>query len=191
LWKATLENYVEGLYKRPKFKDDREILLAITNGLHYFHCELKVAHGNIRPKTILICPSSKSVVDGKITVKLADTVTSACNQESESTRSANNIFRWRRHAESLLPSEDILPLGCVFAYTLGIGGKSYFDDDIYIKIQTAKRKKLANSEKSKDNGTLLALIQSMVDRDTNKRPTAAELLNHAFFREYENSLGNS
>lgn len=192
MWEATLEDYVEGFYKVPKFKDDREILLTITKGLHYFHCELKVAHGNIRPTTILICLSSKSV-DGKITVKLADTVTSACNQEEESIRSMNNrrTFRWRGYAESLLPSEDILPLGCVFAYTIGIGGKSYFDDDIYAKIQTAQRKLLKNSEKSKDNVAILTLIQSMVNRDLEKRPTSAEILNHTFFREYENSLGNS
>lgn len=191
LWEATLEDYVEGLYKGPKFKDDREILMSVTNGLHYFHCEMKVAHGNIRPKTILICPSPESVA-GKMTVKLADTITSACNQESELKRSMNKRmkFRWRGHAENLLPSEDILPLGCVFAYTLGIGGKNCFYDDIIAKIQTAKRKKFTNSEKLKDSGTILTLIQTMVNSDPEKRPTAAEILNHDFFLDCENSLGN-
>jgi len=81
LCEGTLANYVKGEYQGPKFKNEREILLQVTQGLAHLH-SLGIIHRDIKPNNILIfVPSDGYRAEPRM--KLADFGISASKINSQ------------------------------------------------------------------------------------------------------------
>lgn len=53
LCRGTLEDYLNGKYQGPRFRNLKEILCQVTRGLAHLH-ELKIVHRDIKPTNLLI-----------------------------------------------------------------------------------------------------------------------------------------
>jgi len=86
---------------------------------------------------------------------------------------------------------DIFPLGCIYGYTLS-GGKHPFgikDDhscELSVRIKNKESMLLVHEdlkEPYSNDGSEFALIQTMLDMDHKKRPTADQILMSEFFNK--------
>jgi len=210
-----LGDYVKGNYKGPEIGDEKEILHQITQGLAYLH-RIVIVHRDIKPNNILIwVPSTEIVKDlVKPKMKLADfglskfkkrgadgeefsTLTNPHGAEGwmapeliRSSRNENNI----RHYDY---SVDIFPLGCVFGYTLSVGGKHPFGNDPIeqnYRIGNGEPMVLTSADLKVPycyDEFFIPLIQSMVLTKAGQRPTADQVLNNELFRPAKEQQRNS
>ena len=194
--KATLGDYIKGIYRGPKFQNEKEILFQVTQGLAHLH-SLNIVHRDIKPQNILIfVPDGHGV---EPLVKLADfgiskglntdredfTNTSVMNPSGTRGWMAPEVYQMERCDCKV----DIFPLGCIFAYTLS-GGKHPFGDDQDKRLLRIKRKEpmLMVKEHLKESysrdGVAFELIKSMLEMDPYKRPSTENVLNSTFFHVF-------
>lgn len=188
---GTLEDYFCGKYKGPRFINDIEILHQVTQGLAHLHSK-NVVHRDIKPTNILIFVTQSQK---RPKVKLADfgisrilktgredfTNTSVTNPKGTRGWMGPEVYECDRFDFSV----DIWALGLIFAYTLSKGNKHPFGDESNERIFRIKRKEpmLMVQEDLKvpysRDGVAFRLIQSMLEMDPSKRPTATDILRHS------------
>ena len=192
---GTLKDWIAGTldYDGPKIDDERKILHQVTQGLAYLH-DNKIIHRDIKPHNILIYvdegsePLMKLADFGICSILSVDngfTITNVVNPSGTRGYMPPEMFESSRIPDGY--KVDIFALGCVFGLTLSIGGKHPFgkdevDQSFWIK---EKRPMLLCREELKDafshDELAFSLIQSMVNAEPRERPTASEVLLHAFF----------
>lgn len=190
-----MQDVIENTYKGPKFENSREILCQITKGLAYLH-DLNFVHRDIKPTNALIYITKNAEESAKPLIKLADF--SLYRIFGVDRRVNNPNFTGPLGSEGWMAPElyqsnqfnfkvDIFSLGCIFAYAM-TGGKHPFGDHP-IKRSFMIMEKMSiilvpeDLEKPYSNNSSIAfeLIHSLLDMEPEKRPTALQVLNHAFF----------
>lgn len=215
---GTLKDYVEKEGPIHFQMSEMDALLQVTQGLAHLH-RLEIVHRDIKPTNILISmPESIAGEGRKPLIKLADFGLSnllKSDREDFTKSNANHdgdpsgTNGWT--APELYDKSnnrydfrvDIFPLGCIFGYTLS-GGKHPFgfenDDscDLAVRIKNKKSMLLVQEdlkEPYSSEGSAFELIQTMVDMNPKKRPTADKILMDVFFKTYideeENKLFGS
>lgn len=175
-----------------KLGDEREMLYQVTKGLAYLHGK-GIIHRDIKPSNILIYIPE----NGKPHLKLADF--GICSTLIKDTREImkredkNPYGTQGWIAPELFDSEDcdfpvdIFALGCIFAYTLTIGGKHPFGAkplEQYIRILDKETMllHLDDFKKPYSSGRMeFELIEWMVKIDPKARPEIGAVLQHSFF----------
>jgi len=192
LCSGTLEEYLNGKYVGPRFLNELEILHQVVQGLAHLH-RLGIVHRDIKPTNILIFIPSVGGDEtiNKPLVKLADfsmskilkigkndfTNTSVTNPNGTRGWMAPEVYESNRFAFKV----DIFSLGCVFAYILA-GRKHPFGDNVNERVLRISRKeRMLVAKQDFRNGEAFKLIQSMLEMDPSKRPTAVDILNKCSF----------
>jgi len=145
LCNGTLQDYVEGTYHGPKFKEEREMLQQLTEGVTHLH-KNSIVHGDIKPTNILIYLAD----DGgwpqiKLNIPSIEKMLKTGKEDFSNTSVTNLIgtIEWMApemyELQRVDSKVDIWALGCVFAYTLS-GGKHPFGDDLYERIYRIRTK---------------------------------------------------
>lgn len=196
LCQGNLKDYVEGKCKGPKIDDERDLLVQTTRGLAHLH-SLKIIHGDMKPTNCLIFQPEGHV---NPLIKLADFGLSKLLKEEEIDASNTSMTNPAGTRGWMAPEQynsarygrevDIFALGCIFGYTLSVGGKHPFGDDIDDRIYFVKRGLpmiLTNQDlkgRYSGDGISFRLIKSMLNMEPAYRPTALEILNDAFFVKF-------
>jgi len=183
-----LEDYFQKeKYIGPDFESDWQILCQATQGLHYLHRK-GIVHRDIKPTNILVfvIPSSNDPQ-----IKLADfgiskilkigksdfTNTNATNPAGTRGWMAPEVYLLDRFDFKV----DIFALGCIFGYTLSRGNQHPFGDTnsrivrIIQKQNMVLKKKQLRAPYCYDSEAI-KLIQSMLEMEPKKRPTAENVL---------------
>ena len=192
LCQGPLEEYIVKKYRGPKFKDEKEILHQLTKGVAYLHGR-PIVHRDIKPTTILIyLGDDRSGPKIKLNIPSIAKIMRTEKEDFTNTSLTNPIGTRGWMAPEMFDSEridskvDIFPLGCVFAYAL-TGGKHPFGDETNERtIRIARKEKMLLTIEDLnrpygDDLSAFALIQSMLDVESSKRPSAEQVLNHVFF----------
>ena len=181
---------------------DKGILCQMVSGLVHLHTN-EIIHGDLKPENVLF---SLPVKDNKLVViKLADfgisrIVSAGKNTEHSKEELSNDTLRrfgtdgWIPH-EMYIQSEytkevgkaaDVWSLGCLFVFTL-LDGKHPFGQDISSRIQLVKNKQqmLPAIEQLLKEKRAQEMINSMLQIEPKKRPTAKALLENQYFKESE------
>jgi len=131
LCSGTLDEYFNGKYQGPRFRDEREILRQVTRGLAHLH-KLKIVHRDIKPANLLIFVPTDEF-NNKPLMKLADfdiskmlkaninmdfTNTSLTNPSGSRGWMAPEVYQSHRFDFKV----DVWALGLIFGFTLS-GGK--------------------------------------------------------------------
>jgi len=178
----------------PSLGDEREILHQVTHGLTYLHA-LEIVHLDIKPTNILIF-EPQVVTLLKPHIKLADfglckfSKTDKSDFTNSHRTNPQGTLGWM--APELYKSErydskvDLFPLGCIFGYTLSEGGKHPFGVEPAKRQNRIKQKPMLLKiedlkQPYRDHPIGYQLIQRMVQKDPEDRPTALEVLNSDFF----------
>ena len=187
-----MEEYVSGKYEGPRFKNGKEILRQVTQGLAHLHLK-GIVHRDVKPTNILIFVPEEGL-DTEPQIKLADfglskaletdrddyTNTNVTNPNGTRGWMAPEMYQLNRIDSKV----DIFPLGCIFAYTL-TEGKHPFGDDPDLRIGRIKQKGamilIQTDLKNDSTEEAFELIKTMLDMDPANRPTADEVLNGPFF----------
>jgi len=179
------------------------MLHQVTLGLAYLHGK-KVIHRDIKPSNILIyIPENKKEIE-QPQLKLADfgicSTLIKDNREFMKREEKNPYGTQGWIAPELFDSEeldfpvDIFALGCIFAYTLTVGGKHPFGAnplEQYIRILDKKPPLFySNAFKKPYSSSTIAfeLIEWMIKIDPKERPEIDAVLQHPFF--FNNASGN-
>lgn len=196
LCRGTLDDYIKGSYKGPKFVPEKEILLQMAKGLAYLH-SLKIVHRDIKPTNILIYVTQDS--DETPIVKLADFGLSKVLKNdleldfsNSNTRNPSGTQGWMAH--ELYESNrfdlrvDIFSLGCVFAYTMTDGKHPFGDDHIERLIRIRRNEPISLTQEDLKapysfDSNALNLIHSMIQWEPKDRPTARNIVDHEFFND--------
>ena len=192
---GTLQNLVEGalIQHEPLFQDEKQILFQVTHGLAHLH-SLDIVHRDVKPTNLLIYQPAR---DMQPLMKVADFgISKFLRPEQADTTNSNRTNPtgtrgWmapeQYNSDRFGREVDIFALGCVFGYTLSVGGKHPFGDDIDDRIYFIKRGKsmILTSNDLKErysaDGLSFGLIQSMLNMDPVTRPIALDVLGHGFF----------
>lgn len=153
---GTLQDYVEGTYKEPRFMGEKEILNQVAQGLNHLH-SLNVIHRDIKPKNILIFVP-----------------------EGERTRPQIKLADFGLCKVPKADKEDFT------TYTLSGGKHPYGDDfKRIIRIIQGKPLVLAQADLKKvsikEAGVAFELIKSMLEVEPEKRPTVMDVLDSILF----------
>jgi len=193
LCRGTLEDYVKGIYKGPRFKSEKEILLQVTRGLSHLH-QKKIVHRDIKPNNILIfLPEGTEI---KPVIKVADFGISKMLKENKedftntSSTNPNGTQGWM--APELYEQNgrfdfavDVWALGCIFAYTL-TGGRHPFGNDPDARQNLIKNKQAIQLKQEELKKPYLKdpfafeFIKSMLATYPSKRPTVTDVENIFF-----------
>lgn len=195
---GTLEHYYNGKYHRPRFQNDKEIVRQTTQALVHLHNK-RIVHRDIKPSNILIFFSENSKgIECKLLIKLADfDISKLLKSESkDATKSdktnpsgtrgwiAPELFKLERFDFKV----DIWALGCVFGFTMSEGHKHPFGDDQDLRVSRIMKKEPMLMKKNdlkrpySEDDVVYNLIESMVDMDPSKRPTAEQVAEHPFLK---------
>ena len=187
---GNLHDLVLGKYATPPIAISlKEMLCQIVRGLEHLHL-LKIVHGDIKPTNILIS-YPKGALSAQMKVADFGLFHSVGSYESDS---GDNQFLPVFTEGWICPSDpvdeerntnssfDIFPLGCVCAFTATHGVHPFgvhLDEAIdRIKTQRPIKLELAQIDEILRTDDFLGLINQMVNYDSNKRPTATEILSH-------------
>ena len=189
---GSLKNLIRGEYNGPLFLDYQKIFRQITSGLAHLH-EKKIVHRHLKPANILIsCPDGSTVSP---VIKLANFgITRKVQTEGP-------ISLWKiAGSKSWLGPEvyqatafkvemDLFSLGCVMAFSLS-GGKHPYGpvkeqrilniwtkQEIVITVHDLKPVGGASAEE------MLSLLNSLMNANTDARPSASEVLSHVALRK--------
>lgn len=194
LCNGTLEDYFQKeKYQGPEFESDWQILYQATQGLAHLHRK-GIVHRDIKPTNILVfvIPSANDPQ-----IKLADfgiskilkigksdfTNTSATNPAGTRGWMAPEVYLLDRFDFKV----DMFALGCIFGYALSKGNKHPFGDDNNARISRIRQKQgiLLTQKELKAPHSIddvaIKLIQSMLETESEKRPTAKDVLKNVFF----------
>ena len=180
----------------------KEIMRQIIAGLEHLH-KLNIVHRDIKPGNILITSSGRVVLsDFGVSKKLA------ADQMSFQATVATGTMGWRapevilsdeathHHAQNSSSSSttqelnvrvtkaiDIFAAGCVFYYVQSGGGHVFGERLLRDSNIIAGKYDLGGLGEDSEALLLKDLICKMIDRKAERRPTAAAVLNHAYFWE--------
>lgn len=198
---CNLKNFVKRDDKFPSNIDIgiRDILIQATKGILHLH-KNKIVLRSIKPQNILISDSGNGYL-----VKISNFAFSkiAKGDHSDYSMSGSTFDEPDWTAPELIDKTnllerytnkvDIFPLGCVICYALN-GGQHPFGSNMFVRNGNILLEKkipdygiLGNNEINENDA--IALIDTMLQRDPEKRPTAQEVLDHAFFSssQHQNS----
>ena len=185
----------------PPLVSSREILRQITQGLQHLH-QHGIVHRDIKPANILISFSSEKT-KGQPVMKLADfglcrLLKNERGEQSGLTKCGtpgwmapemyynedaeeNSLYQMPRASAFEI---DIFPLGCIFGVILSINHQHPFGERNLRNYRIQKREPMILTiHDLKGNQILFNLLQSMLNPEPKKRPTAVQVLQHAFFKE--------
>jgi serine/threonine protein kinase len=180
----------------------KEILSQIISGLEHLHT-LNIVHRDIKPGNILISSKSRVVLsDFGVSKKLAadqmsfqatvSTGTSGWRApelilSDEAKSFSLKVQPGRQEPQNLSPSlrvtkaVDIFSAGCVFYYIQSGGAHPFGDRLVRDSNIIAGKVDLSKLGKDCDTFLLSDLIQKMLDRKPERRPSASSILNHPYF----------
>ena len=206
-WRTPrLEHYITGEgYTGPRFKNEKEILFQITQGLTHLH-GLNIVHRDLKPVNILVYvpPSGGNEEQHKPPIiKLADfdisktlmpdkedyTNTSQTNPSGTKGWMAPEVYQSNRFDLKV----DIWSLGLIFAYTLSEGKHPFGNHPIerMLRIMRSESMLLSNEDLKEpycNDGLAFELIKCMLKTEPEDRPTVNEVLNRPFFQKPKRKL---
>ena len=198
LCSGSVRELFNGDYDGPLVGEHKEILRQVTKGVQHLHT-YRIIHRDINPSNVLI--SYPNGTNGPL-IKLAGFGISRIVSESSSllTRTKTNsgysqeflpfgTYGWI--APEILNSDqtytvqvDIFPLGILFAFILNDGIHPYGENkEMRLNDHLKKEPTVLTAVKFKNNHKAFELIQWMLSADPNKRPTAAQVLEHEYFNQ--------
>ena len=193
---GTLKDLVE---KRSVVKledgDERDILYQVTSGLDYLH-NLDIIHGDLKPSSILYLdqPSGSRKFQIKITYSSLFFSTPGNVMEEffylavtskvkfpDVLWIAPEMYRTRRYTKEA----NMFTLGCLFGYMLSGGNHPFGNDPYSQNYRIMKMESMTMTENDlkipySNDRLAFQLIQSMVEFEPTRRPTAGEVLFHPF-----------
>ena len=191
---TTLREIIEGGYKEPIQNSLQENIRQIVRGVQHLH-KNNVIHRNITPTNILLSYDEKTcrhsmkladfglarTVDGKSELLY---LTKCGTPGWKAPELCGDQGRKYENKNTISFQVDIFPLGCIIGYSLS-GGKHPFGTGNMrdYRIEN-KRSMILTIRDLKFNQSAMELIQSMLNPDPNKRPTATEVLQHPFLNEF-------
>lgn len=188
---GSLTNYI--LYPET-FKggviERKTLLLQITEGLKYLH-DNQLIHNNINPYNVLITHPNKQLMIKTMISDFGIDIKSHTGKRKLGFPGFNSLEVVETNTRS--KSSDIFSLGCVYFYIMSKGNQLFYSDfDVIHRRPDMNQdfpgfpKKflfLGRSQKYKFDRTVRDLIQKMISKVPDERPTCEEILNSPLFSE--------
>ena len=194
---GTLEDLVCGGYEDFTMTDQSHlpVVYQITAGLYQLH-SLGIVHGNLKPSNILVSfPKGKG---SKPTMKLADFgIRHAVRDEVTGITQFRLVTTegWMCPTDSqdpISPSFDVFSHGCVCGFIFLNGLHPFGTDPISgIKNRQPIRLNLGQEKCKVLTPALLELIARMLNFESAKRPSAADVLLRPMFSQQQSTLVSS
>ena len=187
LCSGTLDDLVKGRYTGPSVGSRLEVLRQVLKGITHLHL-LKIFHGDLKPTNILISIPSGAV--GPM-MKLTDFGLRHKNKSfslnGDQEFSAACTESWKAPESEVTFLSDMFSFGLVCGFSLSDGRHPYGEQDwerigrikSYAPILlTADQLKHVDSSAA---AQVLELIKSLLSKEADQRPTAAQMLKHELF----------
>ena len=189
LCSGTLEDLVKGRYTGPSAGSRLEVLRQVLKGLAHLHV-LDIVHGDLKPTNILI-----SIPTGAVgpMMKLTDfglrhsSKSFSPNGDQDLKFSVACTESWKAPESEVTFLSDMFSFGLVCGFSLSDGRHPYGEQDwerigrikSYAPILlTADQLKHVDSSAA---AQVLELIKSLLSKEADQRPTAAQMLKHELF----------
>ena len=194
LCSGTLEDIVKGRYTGPSVGSRTDVLRQVLNGISHLHL-LKIVHGDLKPTNILI-----SIPFGAVgpMIKLTDfglrhrNKSFSLNGDQEFSIACTEP--WKAPESEVTFLSDMFSFGLVCGFSLSDGRHPYGEHD-WERIGRIKSytpilltaDQLIHVDPSAA-AQVLQLIQLLLSKDAEQRPTAVQVLKHAFFTNERTSI---
>jgi len=182
LCSGTLADLVSGRYTGPSVGSRSEVLVQVLKGVEHLHL-LNIIHGDLKPTNILISIPSGAV--GPM-IKLTDFGLRHCfssfgDQNREFTAACTKS--WKAPESELTFASDMFCFGLVCGFSLSDGP----DWENIKRINSYITSNLTADQLNHVGGSAAAqvfqLIQTLLSKKADDRPTAYQVLKHAFFSD--------
>lgn len=189
---ATLQDYVEGHCPYTKSLDPLTLLYQAMSGIAHLHF-LDIVHRDIKPHNVLLSqPNAKGEVRAMISdfglcKKLAAGRISFSRRSGAAGTDGWIAPEMLTEDKRVTCSVDIFSSGCVFYYVL-TKGKHPFGDSLRRQANIMAGEHYLNSLPVTDFYVRRDLIESKLNFDPSKRPTAKMVLKHPFFWTREKQM---
>ncbi|VDM40284.1 unnamed protein product [Toxocara canis] len=193
LCEGSLYEYVEREAVRDKCPlSEMEVLLQATDGVAYLH-SINIVHRDIKPQNVLLSiPNRQGQVRALISdFGLCKRLQSGRNSVSRRSGLAGTDGWIAPEAllcdSSVTCAVDVFSLGCIYYYVL-TKGKHPFGDNLRRQANIMQGEYSLKILNASSNAIAVTLIESMLQRDASRRPSASDLVTHPFFWSKERQL---